>query len=365
MRYYDAARSLAIREEEVLEIATTVRGLMGEHGLIGLVPEEHLTDARSTLGARAGRAQFQPRFMPEDSSMPARGRPASEHVIEMGIARGGKIRQQIMEDTYGAASWDEAAFRDVVIHIVNSEVYQHITGREAPPSPITDEQYRNCNIPWYSDYQENAPSLSPVTVFKRILSIGQIDKNRGVAEENALPTREIRPEEILRIRTPSLEERWKALVDRAVASSKSGHNRIAAREASLALDLPYKHPLPFFIRALSNHRLGHHADAEADASECLNLLEALGETQPDPLWVLSIRAYSSLALGEVLLAKEDAEKILAAHPDDDDGLYVRAEANLQLKHYEDALSDAERILKSDPEDQAALRIKAEALTKGL
>ena len=274
----------------------------------------------------------------------------------MGIAAGGTIRQQILEDTYGAESWDEAAFRDIVIHIVNSQVYQQITGREAPPSPISAEQYKRCKIPWYSDYKEKAPSLSPAAIFKRILSVGQIDNTRGIAKDENRPKREVQPEEIVRICTQNLEDRWKALLDRAMQSSKSGHHRIAAREASLALDLSDKHPLPFLIRAISNHHLGYHSDAEADASACLKL-------EPNNMGALSIRAYSSLALGEILLAKNDAEMILASQPDDHDGLYVRAEANLKLAHYREAVGDAEKILRSDPANPEALRIRADALTK--
>lgn len=353
--YQDAAASLGMNEEEILRIIEGARlhleDVLGANGFEGVIPDAHLRARRDTRG---------PQFMPETGSFmpsmqPGR-RSASKPVTEMGIARGGKIKQQIMEDTYGAESWDETAFRDVVIHIVNSEVYQHITGREAPPSPITDEQYRSCKIPWYSDYKEKAPSLSPVAVFKRVLSIGQIDKNRGVAKDEAPPRREIQPEEILRIRTPTLEDRWKALLDRAVESSKRGHHRIAAREASLALDLSDKHPLPFFIRALSNHRLGHHSDAEADASACLKL-------QPDHTGALGIRAYSSLALGETLLAKNDAEAILMSEPDDHDGLYVLAEASLRLGEYGAAVNAAQVLLYSDPADPHALRIRAEGLSK--
>ena len=362
--YADAAKALGMSEKEILQKIEGARqqleDVLGANGFAGVSPEAHLRARRDVSGprfmpeeAKSPRAQF----MPETGdSMPSGRRSASKPVVEMGIARGGKIKQQIMEDTYGAESWDEAAFREVVIHIVNSEVYQHITGREAPPSPITDEQYRSCKIPWYSDYKEKAPSLSPVAVFKRVLSIGQIDKNRGVAKDEAPPRREIQPEEILRIRTPTLEDRWKALLDRAVESSKGGHHRIAAREASLALDLSDKHPLPFFIRALSNHRLGHHSDAEADASACLKL-------QPDNIGALSIRAYSSLELGDTLIAKNDAEMILASQPDDHDGLYVRAEANLRLAHYKEALGDAEKILRKNPANRMVLRIRKAAMTK--
>lgn len=361
--YEDAATALGMSENAILQIIEDARlqleDILGANGFVGVIPESHLRTRKAARQASfmpKGEGHFMP--MPDDGAryMPGGRRPASKSVVEMGIARGGKIKQQIMEDTYGTESWDETAFRDVVIHIVNSEVYQHITGREAPPCPITQEQYRSSKIPWYSDYKEKAPSLSPVAAFKRILSIGQIDKNRGVAKDEAPPRREIQPEEILRIQTPTIEDRWKALLDRAVESSKSGHHRIAAREASLALDLSDKHPLPFFIRALSNHRLGHHSDAEADASACLKL-------EPDNIGALSIRAYSSLALGDTLLAKNDAEMILASQPDDHDGLYVRAEANLRLAHYNDAVGDAEMLLRGNPANRTVLRIRKTAMTK--
>jgi hypothetical protein len=339
--YSHAAMSLGLSGDEVLRQIESFRlhfeKVLGKGGFDDLIPKAHLQ--KRVLDS----AQLSGAFMPK-------------RTVEMGIAAGGTIKQQILEDTYGAESWDEAAFRDVVIHIVNSEVYQQITGREAPPSPISAEQYERFKIPWYSDYKEKAPSLSPVAMFKRILSVGQIDNSRGIPNNENRPKREIQPEDIVRICTQNLEDRWKALLDRAVQSSKSGHHRIAAREASLALDLSDKHPLPFLIRALSNHRLGYHSDAEADASACLKL-------EPDNMGALSIRAYSSLALGEILLAKNDAEMILASRPDDHDGLYIRAEANLQLAHYNEAIGDAENILRSDPANPEALRIRADALTK--
>jgi len=342
--YRDAAKSLSLNADELFRQIASFRlhfeKVLGKGGFDDLIPKEHLQDEGLTHAA-----QFAPRSWRR-----------SEAQLEMGIAAGGTIRQQILEDTYGAESWDEAAFRDIVIHIVNSQVYQQITGREAPPSPISAEQYKRCKIPWYSDYKEKAPSLSPVAIFKRILSVGRIDNTRGIAKGENRPKREIQPEEIVRICTQTLEVRWKALLDRATQSSKSGHHRIAAREASLALDLSDKHPLPFLIRALSNHRLGYHSDAEADASACLKL-------EPDNMGALSIRAYSSLALGEIRLAKNDAEKILASQPDDHDGLYVRAKANLLLARYDEAVADAERMLRGDPANREAMHIRAEALTK--
>ena len=352
MQYQSAGISLCQSDLEVLRVIMQVRlhfeRVLGKNGFEGVIPAEHLEARKVTPDVH---------FMPskrrkDDAHFSRRGEMAKE----MGIAKGGMIEQQIIQDTYGAESWDEFAFRDIVIRIVNSEVYKRITGLEAPPSPITEQEYRNQKIPWYSDYKEKAPTLSPVAIFKRVLSIAQINKNRGIAEEDAVPRREIKSEEIVRIHTPTFEERWRALVDRAAESSKCRRYQIAIREASLALDLSRQHPLPFFIRAFSNHRLGYHADAEADASACLKL-------EPGNTGALSIRAYSSLALGESRLARDDAEAILMSDPDDRDGLYILAEASLRLGEYETAIDSAEDLLGVHPDDEEAVRIIAEAREK--
>lgn len=167
--------------------------------------------------------------------------------------------------------------------------------------------------------------------------------------------REIQPDEIARIRTQSAEERWDALIQRAKNSSKNGRHEIAAREATLALDLA-KHPLPFLIRAISNLRLERLADAEADASACLEL-------QRDCVSAISVRAFACLGLGELQLAKDDADLLIELNPDDRDGLLVRAEVNFQLDRWDAALVDAERMLANDSSDEDARQLRDDILTQ--
>ena len=258
------------------------------------------------------------------ASQPLLAKLQTEEAIidEMGIAAGGSIKQQIIEDTYGAESWDEDARRDVVIHIVNSEAFHRITGLPAPPSPITADDYSRNKIPWYSDYEEKKRVVAPAGIFKRIFSIGRIDRSRGITSEEPLPKHEIDSEKIVRIRTPSVDERYKSLVLRAQRSSKNQQYKIAIREASLALDLK-DGSLPLQIRAHAHLCLGNALDAEADASSCLKIDSKNFEA-------LSIRAMASLHLGEYLLARNDAEKVLAFDPKAKDALYVHQQATLKI-----------------------------------
>jgi hypothetical protein len=309
MHYRDAAKSLGISADQILEFVRVFDWLFHPHGIEGLIPDENLRE--DMYGVVAARGPGNPRMAAE---------PCKD---EMGIAAGGRIKQQILEDSYGAESWDEAIFRDVVIHIVNSETYQRITGLPAPPCPITADQYARHKIPWYSDYEEKARAVAPAGVFKRIFPIGQIDKKRGIANDAPSPNHEIRPEDIVGIRTPSVEERFQSLLQRALRSSQSQQYKITVREASQALDLSREHALPFQIRAQANLHLGNALDAEADASACL-------EIEPDNFEALSVRTMASFQLGEYLLARNDAEKVLAVDPSAKDALFVREQSTLEL-----------------------------------
>ena len=128
--------------------------------------------------------------------------PLSDKNYSMGIAAGGSIKQQIHKDTYGVESWDLRKKRSITIHLVNSLAYKAITGKEAPSSPITMQQYQKFRIPWYSNYDETIIPIKPPSIFKRILSIAQIDAKRGVSDKNKVEPIKITPELIRNMPLP-------------------------------------------------------------------------------------------------------------------------------------------------------------------
>jgi hypothetical protein len=112
----------------------------------------------------------------------AAAEPAYSHteILEMGIAAGGSIEQQIFEDDYGINTWNERAYIALNIHIVNSAVYKEITGKRAPTRPITAAEYTKYGIPWFSHYDETRRSAHGGGLLKRIRSIQQIGHARGI-----------------------------------------------------------------------------------------------------------------------------------------------------------------------------------------
>jgi hypothetical protein len=79
----------------------------------------------------------------------------------MGLGAGGKIAQRIHPDPYGIETWDPASAADVFVHLVGSDDFRALTGRPAPPSPISAETYAKHGLPWFEYYDEAAGDVPP------------------------------------------------------------------------------------------------------------------------------------------------------------------------------------------------------------
>lgn len=313
------------------EIKTILKAELGEVGIVGLDRSE----SSSALYSR--------NICSQDISAWSK---------EMGIARGGSIKQQIHEDTYGVHSWDKDKKGRVSIHIVNSELFEAITGSKPPETPITIEEYQAFGIPWFDAYDEHARGLMAAKKFQNVKGVSAIDRMKGVKIGEATKPIEISPELIRRIKPPTREEYIARLAKRADSSWQAGQWLIAHRESSCLLDLDKQHTLALQIRADCNIRLGRYQDAACDASECLAQL-------PESVFALTRRAQAELKLGEPEMALADAEAALQAQPSTRTGLRVRSEALFVLKRFEEAVEDITKLLELSPGECPALRIRAE------
>ena len=86
--------------------------------------------------------------------------------MEMGLAPGGLMTQEIYDDPYGIDAWDTNAAARCFVHIVNSEHFLKITGAAPPHLPPSASDYTNSGLPWFDYYGgdktalEGAPKLS-------------------------------------------------------------------------------------------------------------------------------------------------------------------------------------------------------------
>jgi plasmid stabilization system protein ParE len=372
---------LGISRSERLRLLNEVRGILrdriGAGALVGLeVDDIQSSESSNELPLfSAPKRSFQPALGMSVRRPSGSQRETESYGDEMGIARGGSIQQQIVEDTYGSESWDEGRKGNVAIHIVNSEMFERITGLKPPSSPITSEDYRRNCIPWFDAYDEHVPVVMPAKRFSMVKGIAAIDKLKGRADSQPSAPIEISAGLLRRIKVPSMREHIRALEERTKTSWHAGRFRIAHREASqlvercrlgmeqttgfaedeadLFIELSKSNEVALQIRAGCNNELGRFLDAACDATTCLG-------HDPFNAHVLSIRAYANLRLGESELAFIDANAALTSAPNSEVGLRVRAEAVMRMKRYGDAIADANRLLVENPRHLVALRIRAES-----
>ena len=72
----------------------------------------------------------------------------------MGLAAGGRMRQEIYPDPHGLDTWDQASYGRVFVHIVNSQLWREITGEPCPPTPVDARAYTDAGLPWFELYDD-------------------------------------------------------------------------------------------------------------------------------------------------------------------------------------------------------------------
>lgn len=271
----------------------------------------------------------------------------------MGIAAGGSIKQSIYKDTYGAESWDPDTKRTLTIHLVNSLAYKAITGTEPPPSPITTAEYQRANIPWYSHYNEATPTVKPPSLFKRILGVSEIEKNRGVSKPEEAALRNVLIQRIETIRTPEKIDASIQYRKRAYDSRDKGFWHTAIREISYVIDLDIDVCAEdYVIRSSCNYQISRYRDGSIDASLGL-------EKNPMCMEALTWRAFCRKQLGEHQDLDKDADALIKIEETELIGMEMKAEAALLAGRYYDARITAMKLKIKNPGHNRANEIYEE------
>jgi hypothetical protein len=95
----------------------------------------------------------------------------------MGLGAGGKVAQRIHPDPFGLDTWDPESATTVIIHLVNSQQFEAMTGRPPPPSPIDAATYTERGFPWFERYDEAAGTLPAASGFAPIVPSGGPDEH--------------------------------------------------------------------------------------------------------------------------------------------------------------------------------------------
>ncbi|HEY9786805.1 MAG TPA: hypothetical protein V6D17_15490 [Candidatus Obscuribacterales bacterium] len=102
-------------------------------------PRQEVWGSRGSFGA-----------LPSGAGWGGAAPPAS-----MGLSPGGRMHQEIYEDTFGLNSWDLDSKSRCFVHIANSLVWHSITGTLPPHMPPSASDYSNAGLPWFDYYSDD------------------------------------------------------------------------------------------------------------------------------------------------------------------------------------------------------------------
>jgi hypothetical protein len=104
---------------------------------------------------------------------------------DMGLAPGGRMRQEIFADPYSIYDWDTEHSSRCFIHLVNSATWQAITGQRPPSRPPSAGQYTIAGYPWFDYYDAEMKALDGSKTLAGVKSV-----KTKAEEKRAEPLRE-------------------------------------------------------------------------------------------------------------------------------------------------------------------------------
>jgi hypothetical protein len=117
----------------------------------------------------------------------------------MGLAPGGRMRQEIFEDTFELSDWATSQTSRCFVHLAKSMVWRAITGKEPPTVPPTAAEYTRAGLPWFDYYDEGRSAVEGSGVLATLESVLQMGKEKG---QVPLPENEsVTPAKVVTYRT--------------------------------------------------------------------------------------------------------------------------------------------------------------------
>lgn len=108
----------------------------------------------------------------------------------MGLAPGGRMRQEIYEDPFLIHDWNTDLGSRCFIHLVNSTTWQAITGQRPPHKPPTAAQYSHAGYPWFDYYDSEMKALdgsNALSQLKTVKQVGREKRESPLSENQSVP----------------------------------------------------------------------------------------------------------------------------------------------------------------------------------
>lgn len=111
----------------------------------------------------------------------------------MGLAPGGRMKQEIYRDQFDLADWDLGNTSRCFVHLANAMVWRAITGENPPTTPPTAAEYTRAGLPWFEYYGEGGavPGAEPFKGLKSVVEMGHEKGGQPLPENEPVSPHQI------------------------------------------------------------------------------------------------------------------------------------------------------------------------------
>jgi hypothetical protein len=99
--------------------------------------------------------------------------------LGMGLAPGGRMRQEIFDDPHTLDDWDQDHSSRCFVHLANSLVWRQITGQAPPTVPPTPREYAKAGLPWFEYYDDRLGAVDGSSILEKLKSVAGLGKEKG------------------------------------------------------------------------------------------------------------------------------------------------------------------------------------------
>lgn len=110
-----------------------------------------------------------------------------EAAPDMGLAPGGRMKQEIYNDPYDLRDWQIDGGGRCFVHLCNSMVWKSMTGSMPPHPAPTAKKYTDSGLPWFDYYDDSMAAVDGSSTLAELKSVTQLGAEKG---EVVLPENE-------------------------------------------------------------------------------------------------------------------------------------------------------------------------------
>ena len=151
-----------------------------EHGGLQVIAYPMKAERYEAMLAEARREEAMADYGPQQA-------PPGVVYSSMGLAPGGRMRQEIYEDEYGLDAWDQRHASRCFVTIANSTQWMALTGERPPTEPPTARDYTDAGLPWFDYYGGDLKALEETEKMRGLVGVAQLGGQKG---ETPLPDNE-------------------------------------------------------------------------------------------------------------------------------------------------------------------------------